>query len=242
MFLNGLLYLGIASAANGAVTIDFSNLNFTTTPDFSNVTTFSIQIDVAGSLQPGLVSDPAITNIQYSVSGSLSQAPLTPSGFPAFGFNLVDLPSLTDPITSTDFYALNASSVAGGTLQYSISALADLSNGLQLSELDVLTENPGAGIGPGVIFHFNGREEGTGRYHPMFLQLYSDGTGLLQNSNNFDGINPATLDQVDVDFGDEYITDLSFTPSNVTIAVPEPSGALACGVLVLGLALWRRRA
>jgi len=233
--------MGIASATNGAVTIDFSNSDFTTTPDFSTVTTFSLQIDMAGSLQPGLVSDPAITNIQYSVSGSLSSDPLTPSGFSSFGFRLDHIFPLSPPITGTDFYGLNASSVAGGTLQYSISALADLSNGLQLNELDVLAVDADAGIGPGVIFHFNGREEGTGRYHPMFLQLYSDGTGLLQNSDNFGGINPSTLEVVDVNFGDEYITDLSFTPSNVTIAIPEPSSALVCGILMLAIALARRR-
>ena len=92
----------------------------------------------------------------------------------------------------------------------------------------------------GVVFHFNGREEGTGRYHPLFLQLRSDGTGILQNANNMGGVNPATMQVVDVDFGEEYITNLSFDATSLTIAIPEPSNAL---LSVLGLVplLVRRR-
>jgi hypothetical protein len=109
---------------------------------------------------------------------------------------------------------------------------------VQINELEELAENAAAGIGSGVVFHFNGREEGTGRYHPMFLQLRSDGTGILQNSDNFGGINPATSMLVDVDFGEEYITDLTFDPSTLTIAVPEPAvsglifSLVACGSIV----------
>ncbi|MFW2479992.1 MAG: hypothetical protein ACN4GF_07710 [Lentimonas sp.] len=91
--------------------------------------------------------------------------------------------------------------------------------------MDELTPDLAAGIGAGVIFHFNGREEGTGRYHPMLLQFKSDGTGLVQNSDNMGGVNPATLEVVHVDFGEEYITNISFDPSSRMLAVPEPASA-----------------
>jgi hypothetical protein len=142
----------------------------------------------------------------------------TPSGFPSFGFALNHRfpASPPGPITGAEFYALNGSAVAGQTLRFQVSASADLSDGLQLDELDDL--------GGGVIFLFNGREEGTGRYHPAFLELRSDGTGIIQNADNMGGDNPAdgSPNEIDVDFGDEYITNLSFNPSTFTIGVPEP--------------------
>ena len=63
----------------------------------------------------------------------------------------------------------------------------------------------------------------------------------MQNSNNFGGINPSTGLMVDVDFGEEYITDLSFTPSDFTIGVPEPSSIMLLGMGLGGLLLRRRR-
>ncbi|MEN8661550.1 MAG: hypothetical protein ACN4GF_07715 [Lentimonas sp.] len=91
------------------------------------MTTYNLEVDVARALQTGFFSVPVINDIQYLVSGSLPNA--TPSGFSGFGFNLNDLPPLSSQITGAEFYALNASSVAGGTLQFQVNALADLSDG-----------------------------------------------------------------------------------------------------------------
>ena len=215
--LGVVMCLGFAALPAHAFVVSFSAADFTKSPFFSNVTTFAFDIDIDAAFQPGLYSDPSITNIQYSVSGSLTA---TPSGFPAFAFNLTDLPSLGDPITGAQFYALNPSSVAGQTLRFEISGSADLSDGLQADEL--------VDLGDGVVFRFNGREEGTGRYHPTFIELKSDGTGRIQNADNMGGNNPfdSNPGEIDVGFGDEYITDLTFDPSSFTIAVPEPSGAM----------------
>lgn len=223
-----------------AYEISLSDSDFSNSPVFSSVTTFGFNIEVQEPLTTGFVADPAITNIQYSVSGNLTN---TPSGFPAFAFQLDHIFPNSPPITGAEFYALDADAPAGTTIQFSISASADLSDGVQINELDVLPENVAVGIGTGVVFHFNGQEEGTGRYHPMFLQLRSDGTGILQNSNNFGGINPITTDLVDVDFGEEYITNLTFDPNSLTFAVPEPSStALWASLITFGyLAIRSRR-
>lgn len=200
---------------------------YTNIPEFSNVTTYHLEVDIAGPLQVGLFSNPVINNIQYSVSGSLDS---TPSGFPSFAFSLSHIFPSSPPITGAEFYPLNGSSA--GTLQFQVNALADLSDGLQLDELDDL--------GGGLIFQFNGREVNTGRYHPMLMQLYSDGTGKVQNSNNSGGVNPATMEVVNVNFGEEYITNLTFDTSSITIAVPEPASALTFGLLVLSFVGLRR--
>ena len=75
-------------------------------------------------------------------------------------------------------------------------------------------------VGDEIVFEFNGREVGTGRYHPALVQLNADGTGRIQNSNNFGGINPGSGELVDVDFGEEYITDLTFSPATLTLIPP----------------------
>jgi len=225
--------------ASGAFTLGLSNPDFTTTPTFNNVTTFAIAIESEDTLTPATtVADPQISNIQYSVSGSLGS---TPSGFPAFAFNLNDRFPTSPPVTGTQFYPLNPDAPVGGTIRFQISPTANLLDGLQLNELEEL---PAAQFGPGVIFHFDGREKNTGRYHPMFLQLKSDGTGILQNSNNMGGDNPQdnSPDEIDVNFGEEYITNLSFDPAAVTLAVPEPgSGLLLAPAILLSFTRRRRR-
>jgi hypothetical protein len=221
-----------------AFNLNFSASDFGTTPSFSNVTTFSFDIEIDGPLQAGVFSDPVINNIQYSISGTLGT---TPSGFPGFGFQLDHIFPSSPPITGAEFYALNPSAVVGGTLQFEISGSANLSDGLQMDELVELPENMAAGIGTGVVFHFNGREEGTGRYHPTFVQLLANGMGTIQNADNMGGINPSTMMVVDVDFGEEYITNLTFDASNLTIVVPEPSRSVLLVVGLAGLFLRRRR-
>ncbi len=183
-----------------AAVITFDANDFGLNPTFSNVTTFSFTIDLAGAITPGGFVNPALNSVQYNVSGTLAAG--TPSGFPAF--------NLQRTITGGDFYA------QGSSLDFEVSPAADLSDGLQVSEL----------IGADPVFVFNGREVGTGRYHPALVELNADGTGLIRNSNNFGGINPATMQMVDVQIGEEYVTELAFDASTLTLAasaVPEPS-------------------
>ena len=220
-----------ASPVRGA-TVSFTSSDFGKSPVFSNVATFAFDIEIADSLHAGLYSDPALADIQYSVSGSLAG---TPSGFPSFGFQLNHRFPSSPPITGTEFYALNPSAIPGQTLRFEVSASADFSDGIQINEL--------VDLGGGVVFRFNGREEGTGRYHPAFLELYSNGTGRIQNADNRGGDNPqdGSPDEIDVAFGEEYITDLTFDPATFTIAVPEPGvpALLFCGSVIA--ALRRRR-
>ncbi|MFT5488752.1 MAG: hypothetical protein ACI9MU_003680, partial [Alphaproteobacteria bacterium] len=128
----------------------------------------------------------------------------------------------------SDFYS------QGSALSFGVSALADLSDGLQVSEL--------VGVDP--VFLFNGREVGTGRYHPALFQLNADGTGSIRNSDNFGGTNPSSGMVVDVEFGEEYITELTFDASRLTLAtaVPEPSAGLPLLLLgFLGIYTLRRQ-
>jgi len=94
-------------------------------------------------------------------------------------------------ITGTEFYA------QGSSLSFEVDAAATLADGIQVAEL----------VGNGVVLEFDGREVDTPRFHPAILQLNADGTGTLQNSNN----------TPNSDFGEEYITDLSFDPGNLTV-------------------------
>lgn len=202
----------VATAPLRAATLSFSDSDFITSPQFSNVQTFSFSIEIQGGLSAGgSYSNPALVGVDYSVFGTLAA---TPSGFSAF--------NLLRDIGGAEFYN------QGSSLQFDIAASADLSDGLQFSEL----------AGSGTVFTFNGREVGTGRYHPALLQLNSDGTGSIRNSNNFGGINPGSMQMVDVDFGEEYITNLSFDPANLTLAsaaavVPLPAAAWLFGFAVL---------
>ena len=201
-----------------AAVITFSAADFGKTPVFSNVQTFSFMIDIDGPLAAGdVIDNPALNSVQYNVFGQL--APGTPSGFPAF--------NLERTITGADFYA------QGSSLSFVIAANADLGDGLQVSEL--------AGSDP--VFVFNGRELDTGRYHPALIQLNSNGTGSIRNSNNNGGINPATEEIVDVNFGEEYITDLAFDPGQLTLAaaVPVPAAVWLFGSGLLGLVGMARR-
>ncbi len=189
-----MLTVGVAlSISAHAFVISFSDAAFTTNPVFSDVETFSFTIDINAPLAPGSYSNPALNGVSYAVSGSL--VPGTPSGFAAF--------ALQRDIDGNAFYA------QGSSLSFSIAAGADLSDGLQVSELTGTTD----------VFVFNGHENNTGRFHPALLQLHSDGTGSIRNSDNM-GAGPAK--NIDVDFGEEYVTNFTFDPAAVTLAAPVP--------------------
>lgn len=221
-FLTGLLCTAatlctFSAPANADFTIEFDNTNFAMTPVFNRLRDFSFSIDVGESLVAGgTYINPVLNGVEYSVFGILDET--TPSGFPAF--------DLRRTIGGAEFYT------QGSSMSFTIAGSADLSDGLQASELDA--------DGTGKIFEFNGREVGTGRYHPALVELFSDGTGQIQNSNNTGGINPGNGLEVDVDFGDEYIVDLGFTPSEFLVAVPEPSTVSILAIVGL-TGLMRRR-
>ena len=207
----------LVSLPAAAFTLVIPSSDFVVTPVFSDVAFFSIRIEIDEPFRRGLYVNPTITNVEYQVMGVLE--PGTPSGFPAF--------NLMRDIPGADFY------LQGSSLQFEIANNAVLSDGLQVAEL----------VGNGIVFTFNGREIDNGRYHPALLELRSDGTGTIQNSNN------VPTQGVEVDFGEEYITNLAFDPGNLTI-VEAPlaigsSGSSAVfplmSALLLLAGLWRRR-
>jgi hypothetical protein len=192
---------------------------------FSSVTNFVISIEVPGPLAPGLYMNPPLGDIEFLIEGTLDPTTPARTANPAFtSFAVADLPLLR----GQEFYDL------GNALSFEISSGANLNDGLQVSEL----------VGEGLVFEFDGRELGTGRYHPPLFELFSDGTGRLRNSNNTGGINPATGVEVNAMIGDEYVTELGFEPTTLTIAVSEPSMGMlpAIGTALLCAALRRTRA
>jgi len=186
-----LCVFALAPALSWADLLTFQASDFGLNPTFSEVRTFAFSIDLAVPVTAGSsYSNPALTRVDYNVSGRLDG---TPSGFPAF--------ALVRAILGSEFYS------QGSSMAFEVDITADLSDGLQVSEL----------VGTGIVFEFNGREVGTGRYHPAIVQLNADGTGSIRNSNNKGGINPGSGMEVDVDFGEEYITELIFIPSTLTL-------------------------
>lgn len=210
---------GISQPAAGA-TISFQASDFSLTQTFNTITVFNFEIVLATPLAPGMAyNNPSLTSVNYTVTGLLPNT--TPSGFSQF--------NLVRSISGGDFYT------QGSSLMFEIAATADLSDGLQVSEL--------FGVDP--VFTLNAREVDTGRYHPPLFELNANGTGQLQNSNNSGGENPSTGEIVDVDFGDEYVTGLTFDPAALTLAAPVPLPAglplFLTGLAVLGLARRYRR-
>ena len=189
-----LCMLALAPALSWADLLTFQASNFGLNPTFSDVRTFAFSIDLAVPVTAGSsYSNPELTRVDYNVSGTLDG---TPSGFPAF--------NLVRAILGSEFYS------QGSSMMFEVDITADLSDGLQVSEL----------VGTDIVFQFNGREVDTGRYHPAIVQLNADGTGSIRNSNNKGGINPVSGMEVNVDFGEEYITELTFTPSTLTLFSP----------------------
>lgn len=209
------LFLLLAAGPAAAFTLAFSAADFGLNPTHSNVVNFTFAIEVAGPLAPGVYSDPVLVGVDYQVNGSLAAG--TPSGFPAF--------FLVRNIGGAEFYA------QGSSLDFEISALADLSDGLQVSEL----------VGGAGVFVFDGHETDTGRYHPALFELNSDGTGLLRNADNMGGINPSSMQEVNVQIGDEYVTELSFDPNALTLVVPEAGAATLLVFALAAIARSRRR-
>ncbi len=222
LFVLMLGWIASPGTSSQAATLTFSDADFGLTTIFSSVTTFEFSIDIDGPITAGTsFVNPALNEVDYRVFGALQTMPPTPSGFPAF--------NLEREITGTDFYG------QGSTLSFEVAAGADLTDGLQVSEL----------VGTGGVFVFNGFEFDTGRYHPALLELNADGTGRIQNSNNNGPTttNVTTGELVNVDFGEEYITDLVFDPATLTLvaAVPEPSSAMLLSAAMGCLVLRRRR-
>jgi len=156
---------------------------------FSFVDYFDIEIEIDAPLAPGVYTNPDIVDIYYQVNGVLE--PGTPSGFPSF-----DL--IREIMTGEEFYD------QGSSLNFEISETAVLDDGVQAAGL----------VGDGVVLTFNAREVGTHRFHPPLLELRADGSARFQNSNNQPIREGETIN---VDFGDEYITDVSFDPGNTTL-------------------------
>lgn len=186
----------VSSADAQSMFLSVSSDDYQVTNVFSDVDTFAIDIEISSPLAPGNYVNPDIVGITYSVSGTL--VPGTPSGFPSF--------ALQRDLTGVEFYA------QGSSLSFEIGPNAVLSDGVQAVEL----------IGNGIVFAFDGREIGNGRFHPALLELNADGSGRIQNSDNI--VVEVPLQQVD--FGAEYVTDLVFDPGNTTLitgTLPSPN-------------------
>ena len=204
--------LTLVSAASAQTTVTLSNNDVVVNTVFNEVDEFDFSIVIDTNLASGLFADPPLQRVIYSVTGTLVVN--TPSGFPAF--------ALQRDIDGTEFYA------QGSSLRFEVAPGAVLSDGLQVAEL----------VGNDVVFTFNGREIDNGRFHPALLELRANGTGRLQNSNNIVEDNPLLA----VDFGDEYITDFTFDPGNLTlVAAPPPPASSGGGgspwALVIGTGL-----
>jgi hypothetical protein len=182
----------INCASAQTMTLSVTASDFQVTNTFSDVDFFDIEIEIDAPLATGVYVDPDILTVDYQVTGTLVAG--TPSDFPAF--------DLQRSITGTEFYA------QGSSLSFEIAPSAVLSDGIQAAEL----------VGNDVILTFNAREVDNGRFHPALLELNADGTGRIKNSDNVPSLDPL----VEVNFGEEYITDLVYDPGNTTLIAATP--------------------
>ncbi len=222
MMRRTLIFLAVSLTAFSAadaqtMRLAFTSDDFVVTPVFNVVAQFTFDIEINAPLAPGVYTNPDIISVLYRVSGELMN---TPSNFPAF--------ALERDITGDEFYA------QGSSLVFEVRAGAVLDDGVQIAEL----------VGSEVVFTFNGKEIGNGRFHPALLEWNADGTGMIQNSDNIITEDPFQQ----VDFGEEYITDLAFDAGNLTLltavsAEPNPpvrrsgGGAISPQLLFLLLLL-----
>ena len=179
--------LSSGALAQGNIFLRTSYYDYQLTKTHSDLSFFAVSVEFAAPLVPGVYNNPDAVTISLWVRGNL--APGTPSGFADF-----DHPW---KFSGSEFYN------RGGSLRFEISNAAVLSDGIQVSEL----------VGDGVVLTVDGREIDYGSYHPAIFELRADGTGRIQNSNNIVTLDPLN----EVDFGEEYITDLRFDPGNTTI-------------------------
>jgi len=226
IFTISLSALALANqSSDAAFTLTLSSADITPGAGFNTISFFEVTINVDAPVVAGQTySDPAIISVDYRVNGILSSP--TPSGFPAFG--------LIRSMTGTEFYGLSPES----GLDFSISPTANLSDGLQLSEL----------AGTGTVLTFNAREfdQSPGRYHPPIITLDSDGTGLLVNADNqsiFPNPPPPTGSGllVDVIVGEEYSNPLTFDTNLTLTPAPEPTSASLLALASASLLLRRRK-
>jgi hypothetical protein len=179
--------LSSGALAQGNIFLRTAYSDYQLTKTHSDLSFFVVDVEFAAPLVPGVYNNPDAVTISLWVRGNL--APGTPSGFADF-----DHPW---KFSGSEFYN------RGGSLRFEISNAAVLSDGIQVSEL----------VGDGVVLTVDGREIDYGSYHPAIFELRADGTGRIQNSNNIVTLDPLN----EVDFGEEYITDLRFDPGNTTI-------------------------
>lgn len=212
-----------ANVAQADFTIRFSDANFGVTPVFNDVVDFEFDIVMSGDVTAGMTYTQAdVVGVDYTIFGLLPDP--TPSGVPNF--------FLDRSLTGQQFRG------QGGTMFFEISAGADLSDGLQFDELT------GLGGPLNNTFSFDAREVNTGAYQPPIVSLDANGMGIVQNSDNFGGINPKTGMMVDVDYGEEYITNVTFDPATfslVAVPVPEPGSAAVIALAFAGIVARRRR-
>ena len=168
--------------------------DFESTNQFNQLTFFGFEIIFEEPLDSGVHVNPAISYLEYHIVGLLPMQ--TPSGINEF--------HLTRIMDGDEFYA------QGSSMEFEIAEGADLCDGLQFNEL---VDG----------FLLNAVELGTGQYHSPILQLNADGTGIIENANNFGGVNSETEMEVDVDFGEEYQVQLQFSPDSYLI-VPQIAG------------------
>jgi len=176
-----------APAHAQTMTLSLSDRDFVVTPNFGVVDFFTLDVEIARPLAPGVYINPPLIDVTYQVRGTLP--PGTPSGSRTL--------NLQRYLTGAEFYA------QGSSLRFEIRQNAVLADGVQVAEL----------VGNGTVLTFNAREINTGRFTPPQLTLDANGRGRLQNSNNVPSVEPL----VTVDFGEEYITSLLFDPGNTTV-------------------------
>jgi len=182
-----LTSLSSGALAQGNIFLRTNDHDYQLTKIHSDLYFFSVNVEFAAPLVPGVYNNPDVVMISLWVRGNL--APGTPSGLADF-----DHPWA---FSGTEFYN------RGGSLRFEVSDAAVLSDGIQVSEL----------VGDGVVLTVDNREIDYGTYHSAIFELRADGTGRIQNSNNIVTLDPLN----EVDFGEEYIADLRFDPGNTTI-------------------------